>query len=75
MSMRTQLILPACLWIASFAIRSTDANADEPRYEWVNVTNAAAYAPRDGAGALVFKDKMWLLGGWHPGDKKHFPVT
>ncbi|MFA5857877.1 MAG: hypothetical protein WC955_02310 [Elusimicrobiota bacterium] len=24
------------------------------------------YAPRDGAGALVFKGKMWLIGGWNP---------
>jgi hypothetical protein len=46
--------------------------AAEP-YQWVNVTNEAAYAPRDGAGALVFQGRMWLLGGWHPGDKTHFP--
>ncbi len=42
-------------------------------YEWINVTNDAAYAPRDGAGALVFKGKMWLLGGWSPEDKENFP--
>ena len=42
-------------------------------YEWVNVTNEAAYAPRDGAGALVFRDRLWLIGGWNPSDKKHFP--
>ncbi len=45
----------------------------EPAYRWVNVTQKAAYAPRDGAGALVFKNKMWLLGGWNPNDKIHFP--
>lgn len=44
-----------------------------PEYRWVNVTSDAAYAPRDGAGALVFKNRMWLLGGWNPGDKRHFP--
>ena len=44
-----------------------------PEYEWVQVTAKAAFAPRDGAGALVFQDKMWLLGGWNPGDRKHFP--
>jgi len=43
------------------------------RYEWVNVTMTAPFAPRDGAGALVFKDRMWLLGGWNPYDKVHFP--
>lgn len=42
-------------------------------YKWVNVTNSAAYAPRDGAGALVFHGRMWLLGGWNPGDKVNFP--
>jgi hypothetical protein len=44
-----------------------------PIYKWVNVTKNAAYAPRDGAGALTFMGKMWLLGGWNPGDKVHFP--
>ncbi|MEX2558921.1 MAG: hypothetical protein WD403_03355, partial [Pirellulales bacterium] len=33
----------------------------------------AAVAPREGAGALVFKGRMWLLGGWNPSDKQHFP--
>lgn len=44
-----------------------------PNYQWVNVTTKAAYAPRDGAGALVFKGLMWLLGGWNPNDKVYFP--
>jgi hypothetical protein len=26
------------------------------------------FRPRDGAGALTFEGKMWLLGGWNPGD-------
>jgi hypothetical protein len=42
-------------------------------YRWVPVTGAARFAPRDGAGALTFRDRMWLLGGWNPGDKVHFP--
>jgi hypothetical protein len=44
-----------------------------PDYEWVRVTGKAAFAPRDGAGALVFGGRMWLLGGWSPRDKTHFP--
>jgi hypothetical protein len=44
-----------------------------PDYRWVNVTNRAAFAPRDGAGALVHRGRMWLVGGWNPGDKAHFP--
>jgi len=44
-----------------------------PEYEWTRITAKAPFAPRDGAGAIVFQNKMWLIGGWNPGDKKHFP--
>jgi len=43
------------------------------QYRWRNLTHKAAFAPRDGAGALVFNDRMWLLGGWNPQDEVHFP--
>jgi hypothetical protein len=42
-------------------------------YRWVQVTAQAAFAPRDGAGALVHRGRMWLLGGWNPPDTTHFP--
>ncbi len=42
-------------------------------YRWVQVNRRASFAPRDGAGALTFRGKMWLLGGWNPSDKEHFP--
>ncbi len=42
-------------------------------YRWIEVNAAAPFAPRDGAGALVFADKIWLLGGWSPADKTYFP--
>ncbi len=54
-------------WCNSFSL------AAEPRYEWQKITDKAAFAPRDGAGALTFQGKMWFLGGWNPGDKKFFP--
>ena len=65
----------AIVFSAALALGFLDAavQANEPRYEWVNVTQHAAFAPRDGAGALVFKNRMWLLGGWNPRDKEHFP--
>ena len=44
-----------------------------PNYQWNCLTEEAAFAGRDGAGALVFNDRMWLLGGWNPDDKVHFP--
>ncbi len=43
------------------------------RYRWTCVTAQAAFAPRDGAGLLAFADRLWLLGGWNPSDKVHFP--
>src|SRR5262245_25646765 len=47
--------------------------AAEPQYEWQEITSSAPFAPRDGAGALTYQGKMWLIGGWNPGDKKFFP--
>jgi len=55
---------------AEFSITASQEALD---YEWTCVTEKAAFAGRDGAGALVFRDRMWLLGGWNPGDKVHFP--
>ncbi|CAN5489797.1 hypothetical protein BH09VER1_BH09VER1_51690 [soil metagenome] len=50
-----------------------DPEKSDPEYQWTKVTGTAAFAPRDGAGALVFKERMWLLGGWNPSDLIHFP--
>src|SRR5688500_2420236 len=33
----------------------------------------AAFAARDGAGALTYKDQMFVIGGWNPDIKKFFP--
>jgi hypothetical protein len=49
------------------------APAVAARYQWQKVTGNAAWAARDGAGALVFDGKLWLLGGWNPQDTVHFP--
>lgn len=46
----------------------------EPGYEWTCITDHAPFAARDGAGALVHEVRMWLLGGWNPGDREHFPA-
>ncbi|MBX7259999.1 MAG: hypothetical protein K1Y02_26830 [Candidatus Hydrogenedentes bacterium] len=52
------------------------ASADEaPAYRWVNVTMTAPFTPRDGAGALSYEGKMWLIGGWNSKDKVNFPKS
>ena len=43
------------------------------KYRWIKVTDQAPFASRNGAGAMVFQDRMWLIGGWNPLDKVHFP--
>jgi hypothetical protein len=52
----------------------SQVNQAIPSYRWTQVTAQAAFAGRDGAGALVFNDRMWLLGGWNPSDKVNFPL-
>jgi hypothetical protein len=42
-------------------------------YHWVEVNNNCEWLPRDGAGVLVFQDKMWLLGGWNPFEEDWLP--
>lgn len=44
-------------------------------YLWEQLTDSAAYAPRDGASGVVFDEKMFLIGGWNPNDKSNFPRT
>ena len=31
---------------------------------WTKVTEHAAWQPRDSQGELVFKNRLWILGGW-----------
>lgn len=54
----------------------TSASAEAPAYEWEKITLAAEFAPRDGAGALSFAGRMWLLGGWNPSpaQRRFFPL-
>ncbi len=66
-------LLVLCVGARLFAESKLTSTSDSPEYEWIQVTAKAPFAPRDGAGALVFKEKMWLLGGWNPRDKEHFP--
>ena len=45
----------------------------QPNYKWTQLTDAAPFAPRDGAGALVYNDRIWIIGGWNPDDTTYFP--
>jgi hypothetical protein len=40
------------------------ASADEKSPRWVQVTDNAPWQARDSAGEVVFKDRLWIMGGW-----------
>lgn len=72
------------LFVSAWMLASHQLGAGQPAsrpaeaagggiYQWQLVNARAPFAARDGAGALVFKGRMWLLGGWNPGDPAHFP--
>lgn len=48
--------------------------ATNAEYRWIEVTPRAAFSGRDGAGALVYNERLWLIGGWNPADKKTNPI-
>jgi hypothetical protein len=51
-------LLPAVLLLAA------PAAGDAPPPAWVKVTDRAGWKPRDSSGEVVFKGRMWILGGW-----------
>lgn len=62
------------LVLGLFLLFCGSANATGSGYRWVNVVMRADFAPRDGAGALVYHDRMWLIGGWNSRDEAYFPL-
>jgi len=32
--------------------------------DWIRITEKAEWRARDSSGELVFRDQMWILGGW-----------
>ncbi|MEQ9408701.1 MAG: galactose oxidase [Fuerstiella sp.] len=43
---------------------SLTAAGDEP-YNWKLVTDNAGWQARDSQGEVVFRDQLWIFGGWH----------
>jgi hypothetical protein len=38
--------------------------AQDKTLNWVKVTDKAGWQPRDSQGEVVFKDQLWIFGGW-----------
>jgi len=49
--------------IALFVARETVAQ-EFAAPDWVRVTEAAGWQPRDSQGEFVFRDQLWITGGW-----------
>ncbi|MEY4939557.1 MAG: hypothetical protein RIQ93_1292 [Verrucomicrobiota bacterium] len=61
-----------CQWLAGFALLLfVDALVAAEAPNWTKVTENAAWKARDSSGETVFKDQLWLLGGWY--DSFHEP--
>ncbi len=69
------VVIVATAFILSCQNRYNKNSKPASSYKWEKVTLNAAFTPRGGAGALVYKDKMWLIGGWNSlkKDNKYFP--
>ena len=40
------------------------AFAQDRKLDWVKVTGEASWQPRDSSVELVYKDRLWIMGGW-----------
>jgi hypothetical protein len=45
-------------------VSPTLSQGDDRPLDWLKVTGKAAWQARDSSGEVVFKDRLWLLGGW-----------
>jgi len=43
---------------------STVTPVSDKAPNWIKLTDRAAWRPRDAHGGLVFKNRMWIFGGW-----------
>lgn len=77
MAIRPPYVFPSVFLLAIAALVCLISGVMRParaaEYEWKLITRQAQFAPRDGAGALAWRGRMWLIGGWNPQDKTHFP--
>ena len=52
-------VLSLLFFLITISIFAQDKKAD-----WVKVTDSAGWRPRDSQGEVVYKNQLWILGGW-----------
>src|SRR5262249_41927291 len=58
-TMKWRAVVLASLLLSPLAVAGR-----EPSPDWVQVTDKAGWQPRDSSGEVVFRDQLWILGGW-----------
>jgi hypothetical protein len=53
------MLLALLLWTTAMSAAAQTRGPD-----WVKVTGNAGWKARDSQGELVYKDRLWILGGW-----------
>lgn len=56
------LMTAVCLAVSAAMASPVFAQSTAPN--WVKLSDMNGFTPRDSCGEMVFKDKLWLLGGW-----------
>ena len=57
--MKATVLLTVCILAFAHVARGEEAAAN-----WVRVTDRAAWQARDSQAEVVYKDRLWILGGW-----------
>src|SRR5690349_15484447 len=50
--------------LASLLFFPAVSRGEDRVLDWVRVADRAGWQARDSAGEVVFRDRLWLLGGW-----------
>jgi Kelch motif protein len=54
---------PLAILSALFLIHGVAPGGDKAP-DWIKVTDNAGWQPRDSSGEVVFRDRLWIMGGW-----------
>lgn len=51
-------------WLIALAVGADALGAEQTGPDWVRVTAESAWEARDSQGEVVFRDRLWMFGGW-----------
>ena len=61
---RESMLMIRAVAYSSVLMSMVAAAAAEETLNWVQVAEQAGWQPRDSQGEVVYKDRLWILGGW-----------